>query len=77
MMHIDLFNDNPRVQKIEIDQENKKLYVYYIQDNSHLTSFPPPPPTHYREVFSFESLELIGKEHAKVERAYEKITWPA
>ena len=69
-----MFNNN-RIQKVEIDQEKKKLYVYYIQDNSHLLSNPPPPPSYYREVFSFDKLEFIEKEYAKVEQRQEKITW--
>ena len=44
------------IQKVEIDNENKKLYIYYAQDNSMLMSNPPPPPSYYREVFSFENL---------------------
>jgi hypothetical protein len=63
------------IQKVEIDQKNKKLYIYCIQDNSHLMSFPPPPPSYYREVYSFDSLRFIEKEYAKVEIAYEKITY--
>ena len=59
-----MFNKN-QIQKVEIDQEKKKLYVYYIQDNSHLMSNPPPPPSYYREVFSFDNLEFIEKEYAK------------
>jgi hypothetical protein len=69
-----MFNNN-QIQKVEIDQENKKLYVYYVQDNSHLTSYPPPPPSYYREIFSFDNLEFIEKEYAKVERGFEKVTW--
>jgi hypothetical protein len=69
-----MFNNN-QIQKVEIDQEKKKLYVYYIQDNSHLMSNPPPPPSYYREVFSFDNLEFIEKEYAKVERSFEKVTW--
>jgi hypothetical protein len=69
-----MFNNN-QIQKVEIDQENKKLYVYYIQDNSHLMSNPPPHPSYYREVFSFDNLEFIEKEYAKVERGFEKVTW--
>ena len=70
-----MFNNNNQIQKVEIDQENKKLYVYYIQSNSHLMSNPPPPPSYYREVYSFDKLDFIEKEYAKVERAYEKITY--
>ena len=69
-----MFNNN-QIQKVEIDQEKKKLYVYYVQDNSHLMSNPPPPPSYYREVFSFDNLEFIEKEYAKVERGFEKVTW--
>lgn len=69
-----MFNNN-QIQKVEINQEKKKLYVYYIQDNSHLMSNPPPPPSYYREVFSFDKLEFIENEYAKVERGFEKITW--
>jgi hypothetical protein len=69
-----MFNTN-QIQRVEVDQEKKKLYIYYIQDNSHLLSYPPPPPSYYREVYSFESLEFVEKEYAKVERAYETITW--
>jgi len=67
--------NNNQIQKVEIDQEKKKLYVYYVQDNSHLLSNPPPPPSYYREVFSFDNLEFIEKEYANVERAVEKVTW--
>lgn len=67
---------NNQILKVEIDKQKKKLYVYYIQDNSHLMSNPPPPPSYYREVFSFENLEFIEKEYAKVERVVEKVTWP-
>lgn len=66
---------NVKIQKVDIDQEHNRLYIYYIQDNSHLLVHPPPPPSYYREVFIFDKLELIEKEYAKVERAYEKITW--
>ncbi len=69
-----MFNNN-QIQKLEIDQVKKKLYVYYVQDNSHLMSNPPPPPSYYREVFSFDNLEFIEKEYAKVERGFEKVTW--
>lgn len=64
-----------QLQKVEIDQEAKKLYIYYIQDNSHLMSNPPPPPSYYREVYSFDDLKLEGKEYAEVERAKELIKW--
>jgi len=66
---------NNQIEKVVIDQENKKLYVYYIEDNSMFMSNPPPPPSYYREVFSFESLEHIKKEYATVERGFEKIIW--
>ncbi len=69
-----MFNNN-QIQKVEIDQEKKKLYIYHIQDNSHLMSYPPPPPSYYREIFSFDSLEFIEREYAQVERAFEKITY--
>ena len=69
-----MFNNN-KIQNIEIDEDNKKLYVYYIQDNSHLLSNPPPPPSYYRDIFSFENLKFVEKEYAKVERAFEKITY--
>ena len=69
-----MFNTN-QIQRVEVDHKKKKLYIYYIQDNSHLMSNPPPPPSYYREVYSFESLEFVETEYAKVERAYEKITW--
>ena len=55
-----------QLQKVEIDQEAKKLYIYYIQDNSHLMSNPPPPPIYYREVYSFDDLKLEGKEYAEI-----------
>lgn len=61
------------IEKLEIDQVNKKIYVYYVQDNSHLMSNPPPPPSYYREVYCFDNLEL--NEDAEVERATEKITY--
>ena len=63
------------IQKVEIDNENKKLYIYYAQDNSMLMSNPPPPPSYYREVFSFENLEFVEKEFAQVERKQEIIRW--
>ncbi len=67
---------NPNnIQKVEIDQENKKMYIYYMQDNSHLMSNPPPPPSYYREIYSFDKLYFIEKEYAKVERSFEKITY--
>ena len=69
-----MFNKN-QIQKVEIDQKNKKLYVYHRQDNSHLMSNPPPPPSYYRDVYSFDTLEFVEKEYAKVERGFEKITW--
>ena len=53
----------------------KRLYIYYVQDNSHLTVYPPPPPSYYREIYSFDNLNFIEKEYAKVERAYEKIIY--
>ena len=65
-----------QLQKIEIDQEAKKLYIYYIQDNSHLLSNPPPPSSYYREVYSFDNIELVNKEYAEVERSKEIIKWP-
>lgn len=64
-----------QIQKVEIDQKAKKLYIYYIQDNSHLMSNPPPPPSYYREVYSFDNLELKEKEYAEVQRAKEVIKW--
>jgi len=39
-------------------------------------SDPPPPPSYYREVYSFDNLVFEKKEYAKVERAFENITWP-
>ena len=36
-------------------------------------SNPPPPPSYYREVFSFENLEFIEKEYAQVEPAKQEI----
>lgn len=48
---MEMFNNN-QIQKVEIDQEKKVLYVYYVQDNSHLMSNPPPPPSYYRDVYS-------------------------
>ena len=56
-----MFNTN-QLQKVEVDQEKKKLYIYYIQDNSHLMSNPPPPPSYYREVYSFDKLEFVETE---------------
>ena len=74
--------DTKRLQKLEIDQEAKKLYIYYIQDNSHLLSNPPPPPSYLREVYSFgdmelffDNMELLDTEHAEVERSKEIIKW--
>ena len=67
--------NNNQIQKVEIDQENKEFYVYYIQDNSHLMSNPPPPPNYYREVYSFDNLEFIEKEYAEVERSKEVVKW--
>ena len=52
---VTMFNNN-QIQKVEIDQEKKKLYVYYVQDNSSLMTYPPPPPSYYREIFSFDNL---------------------
>lgn len=72
---IDIMIGQNQLQKVEIDQEAKKLYIYYIQDNSHLMSNPPPPPSYYREVYSFDDLKLEGKEYAEVERAKELIKW--
>jgi hypothetical protein len=69
-----MFNNN-QIKKVEIDQENKKLYVYYVQDNSRLMSNPPPPPSYYREVFYFDNLKFIEKEYAKIERGFEKVKW--
>lgn len=63
------------IQNVEIDQENQRLYIYCVQDNSHLTSYPPPLPTYYREVYSFDALRFVEKQYAKVERAFEKITY--
>ena len=70
-----MYPEKNQIQKVEFDQENKKLYIYYIQDNSHLMSYPPPPPSYYREIYSFDKLEFIETEYAKVERSYEKIIW--
>ena len=67
--------DTKRLQKVEIDQEAKKLYIYYIQDNSHLLSYPPPPPSYFREVYSFDNMELLDTEYAEVERSKEIIKW--
>lgn len=67
--------DTKRLQKVEIDQEAKKLYIYYIQDNSHLLSYPPPPPSYFREVYSFDNMELLDTEYAEVERSKEIIEW--
>jgi len=64
-----------QLHKVEIDKESKKLYVYYTQDNSHLMSNPPPPISYYREVYSFDNLELIEKEYAEIERKQEVIKW--
>ena len=68
-----MFNNN-QIQKVEIDQEKKKLYVYYVQDNSSLMTYPPPPPSYYRAIFSLENLEFIEREYAQVKHAFEKIT---
>jgi hypothetical protein len=63
------------LQKVEIDQEAKNLYIYYIQDNSHLMSNPPPPPNYLREVYSFDNMKLLDTEYAEVERSKEVIKW--
>ena len=63
------------LQKVEIKQEAKKLYIYYIQDNSHLMSNPPPPPSYFREVYSFDNMELLDTEYAEIERSKEVIKW--
>ena len=69
--------DNIKLERTVIDQEKKRLYIYFKQDNSHLMSNPlsnpPPPPSYYREVFSFENLEFIEKEYAQVEPAKQEI----
>ena len=67
--------DTKRLQKVEIDQEDKKLYIYYIQDNSHLLNNPPPPPSYFREVYSFDNIQLLDTEYAEVERSKEVIKW--
>lgn len=67
--------DRDTLQKVEIDNENKKLYIYFIQDNSMLMSNPPPPPSYYREVFTFDKLEFVEKEFAQIERKQEIIKW--
>ena len=67
--------DTKKLQKVEIDQEAKKLYIYYIQDNSHLLSNPPPPPSYLREVYSFDNMKLLNTEYAEVERSKEIIKW--
>lgn len=64
------------ITKVEIDEENKKLYVYFVQDNSMLMSNPPPPPSYYRKVYSFDGLKFEGREEATVTRSAETITWP-
>ena len=65
--------DNIKLERTVIDQEKKRLYIYFKQDNSHLMSNPPPPPSYYREVFSFENLEFIEKEYAQVEPAKQEV----
>ena len=67
--------EKDRIVNVKIDYDINKLYIYYIQDNSHLMSNPPPPPTYYREVYSFANMKFIEKEEAVVERAMENITW--
>jgi|TARA_B110000093_G_C12752199_1_gene318936 hypothetical protein len=67
--------DTKGLQKVEIDQEAKKLYIYYIQDNSHLMSNPPPPPSYLREIYSFDNMVLLDTEYAEVERSKEVIKW--
>tara|TARA_R110000822_G_scaffold271793_1_gene394402 strand:- start:366 stop:581 length:216 start_codon:yes stop_codon:yes gene_type:complete len=67
--------DTKGLQKVEIDQEAKKLYIYYIRDNSHLMSNPPPPPSYIREVYSFGNMVLLDTEYAEVERSKEVIEW--
>jgi len=62
-----------KIQKIEINQKNKRLYIYKVQDNSHLMSNPPPPPSYYREIYSFENLEFVEKEVAEVTRRFEEV----
>ena len=71
---IKIMNTNG-LQKVEIDQKDKKLYIYYIQDNSHLMSNPPPPPSYLREVYSFDNMELLDTEYAEVKRSKEVIKW--
>ena len=66
--------DTKGLQKVEIDQEAKKLYIYYIQDNSHLMS-NPPPPSYLREIYSFDNMVLLDTEYAEVERSKEVIKW--
>jgi hypothetical protein len=75
MTNYSINNNNNHVEKIGIDEKNKKLYVYYIQDNSHLMSNPPPPPSYYREVYSFDNLKFIEKEYAHVEQAFTNIKY--
>jgi len=62
-----------KIQKIEIDQEKKRLYIYKVKDNSMLMSNPPPPPSYYREIYSFDDLTFIEKEFAEVTRAVEEV----
>jgi hypothetical protein len=72
-----MWNTN-NIQKVEIDNQNKKLYVYYREDsNMVLAIYPPRPvkPSYYREVYSFDNLEFIEREYAVVERGYETITY--
>jgi hypothetical protein len=70
------FNNNPVVEKVDIDYENKKLVIYYKQDNSHLLTNPSPPPSYFRKIYSFSDLVHVETQQATVERSYEKVIYP-
>jgi hypothetical protein len=64
-----------KVEKVEIDHEKNRFYIYYVKDNSTFMSNPPPPPSYYREIYSFDNLKLVETEHAKVKRAFEEVKY--
>lgn len=62
------------IEKVEIDYENNKLFIYRKHDHPLLNY--PMSSTYSRDVFLFDNLIKVGNEVATIERTEEKIIWP-
>lgn len=70
---------NDEIERIEINNDKKLLYVYYKVANNFVyavnTTVNLPESKYYRKVYSFDNLQFIKDEYPRIERGYEKIIY--